>query len=116
MLAVFAAGVLAAAPLCASAVAAETKGLNVVSGTPEHERLRGTPRADLIKARQGDDRIVPRAGADRVRAGQGNDHVFLTGDGQVDRIFCGPGFDAVIYDGDVDRSDVIADNCEVRIA
>jgi hypothetical protein len=97
-------------------VAADVDGLTIVSGTAERERLRGTTDADLIKARQGDDRIFPRAGGDRVRAGQGNDHVFLRRDGYADRIFCGPGFDVVVYDSDVDPADIIADSCEARIA
>jgi Ca2+-binding RTX toxin-like protein len=115
-LAVVTACAVAAAPLGAPALAAEAAGLTIVSGTSERERLFGTTGADLIKARQGNDRIAPRGGADRVRAGKGNDSVLLSRDGQVDRIFCGPGFDTVAYDGDVDPADVIADNCEARIA
>jgi Ca2+-binding RTX toxin-like protein len=89
---------------------------NEVFGTSSADRLVGTARDDLLGSRGGDDTVRPRPGADIVRAGAGDDYIFLTNDGQVDRIHCGGGFDVVAYRHTVDQLDIIDPNCEGIIA
>lgn len=103
--------------LCGVPGAAAGDGsVNLIRGTEGRDKLTGTPAMDLIRGYDGGDRISPRGGADRVRAGRGGDTVFLTRDGKVDRIFCGPGFDVIVWSYNPDRRDLIDHSCEGQIA
>jgi hypothetical protein len=77
-------------------------------GTP-HRTLDGGPGADVIAVAPSDPVM---SSGDAIAAGLGNDVIGVYGDGRTDEVDCGPGFD-VVY---ADPADVVAGNCEVRIA
>ena len=108
---------------------------NVISGTPDKDKLKGTAGGDRVRGRGGDDRIKGRggddcvsgqrgedrvsggAGADLVKGGRGKDRlsggsgddVIRARRGARDRINCGVGDDVVFANRKRDR---IAKNCE----
>lgn len=115
--AVAALGFAVTVALCGVPGAAAGDGtVNLIRGTDGRDKLIGTATVDVIRGYDGNDRITPRGGADRVRAGRGDDTIFLTRDGKVDRIFCGPGFDVIVWAYHPDGRDVIDNSCEGQIA
>lgn len=103
------------AGLVISAIALPAHAANV-TGTHKSESLSGTGRGDVIVAKAGNDKIYPKGGRDVVWAGPGDDYIFLRNDGKVDRIHCGRGFDVVAWSFTVDQHDIIAADCEAKIA
>ncbi len=92
-------------------------GADVVHGGPGDDRiagnggpdvLRGGSGRDRLRGGAGDDLLVGGSGRDQLQGGAGNDH--LRADAGVrDVVSCGAGWDVV----EVDRFDVVRDDCEV---
>src|SRR5262245_15368559 len=101
--------------LATGAADAVVPAINQVDGTSGGDKLGGTGRGDMILGRQGDDVITPPTGLDRVRGGKGDDRILVWPDMATDRIYCGPGFDVVVWKGRADSLDVIDVNCEGQI-
>ncbi|MFN8519471.1 MAG: hypothetical protein U0667_08820 [Chloroflexota bacterium] len=59
----------------------------------------------------GRDRLVGGKDSDILNGGDGNDHIQAAGDGAIDTIDCGEGYDRAI----VDPTDVVVGGCEVVV-
>jgi hypothetical protein len=84
--------------------------MDIIRGGLGDDRLAGGARPDWIFGGPGNDGINGQQGRDTIRAGRGDD-LIVANDGQRDRIYCGPGRDAV----KADRRDRVARDCE-RVA
>lgn len=60
-----------------------------------HQTTAGGPGDDTINGSRGDDNIFGSAGSDWLYGSAGDDYIQTNGDGSVDRVFCGDGFDRV---------------------
>ena len=76
------------------------------------EYFYGGGGSDELWGGPGPDVLDPGLGADTVRWGPNRDRMRARPDGQVDRISCGEGKDAVRYEEGVDEVDV---DCEVQL-
>lgn len=88
-----------------------TAGADKLLGTAANENLAGMAGPDLIRGGRGNDVLRGGPGNDRLFGGFGRDVIFgeqgddrLTArDGEVDRVYGGPGFDRAW----VDRNDIV---------
>lgn len=72
-------------------------GADVLMGGGGEDALFGEAGNDTIVGEGGDDRLHAGGGADVVIGGPGDDRIFSRAiDGQVDRIYCGPGQDTAV--------------------
>jgi Ca2+-binding RTX toxin-like protein len=61
------------------------------------DTLHGGTGADLLYGGTGGDSVTPGPGADQVHLGAGNDEVILRSDGSVDEVWCGRGYDSIVW-------------------
>ena len=83
-------------------------GNDLMDGGTGTDKLAGGLGSDKIKGGPGSDTIVGGPGKDTVNGGPGNDRI-VAGDGLVDKITCGTGYDIVT----ADKDDKVAKDCEV---
>jgi Ca2+-binding RTX toxin-like protein len=95
-----------------------TDGHDILSGTPDDDKIDsgdggdeafGESGDDKIKTGKGDDNNFGGQGDDKLNAGQGND--FLEGRSGADKFQCGSGYDTV-YNFDETEGDKATGNCE----
>jgi Tol biopolymer transport system component len=86
-------------------------GPDELDGGPGDDTIVGDPRDDRRPSAGEANHIVGGPGSDTIVSWIGADHIDVH-DGEVDRVFCGPGHDHVF----ADRRDKVASNCEsVRV-
>jgi Ca2+-binding RTX toxin-like protein len=82
--------------------------LENVDGGSGSDRTRGNGRANRLRGRGGSDRLNGLGGSDSVSGGGGSDRIRRAGDGAVDGITCGSGYDVAIGDW----NDKVDSDCE----
>jgi hypothetical protein len=83
-------------------------GDDTVDGGDGDDAIAGGDGVDRLAGGAGRDAIVPGAGTDEVEAGTGDDTIDVA-DGEVDKVTCGIGIDAVT----ADAADILFTDCEL---
>ncbi len=86
-------------------------GVDQLLGGKGADELTGGSGGDRIFGGLGADQATPGTGADKVKLGKENDETLLEVDGATDIVWCGSGYDTVVFLNRDDPHDVLHD-CE----